>query len=137
MSGLSIVGSSSIELFALEIGLLALVLSICFLSYTYALRKLIYATALIGALPDISEQCPTHNIMVDATTTVLSEAIRTLNFGIRGYYYTIAAVCIFISPYMCILATLIVTAVLLYRQLLTPTSRAIQAYVEAAKLMER
>lgn len=137
ISGLNLVRAKSIELFALEIGLLAFILSICFLSYTYALRKLIYATALIGALPDISENCPTHDAMVESTTTVLSEAVQTLNFGIRGYYYTIAMLCIFISPHACILATTVGTAVLFYRQLMTPTARAIHAYVEAAKALER
>ncbi len=136
-SELKLVAATSLELFALHTAVLALVLSLCFLSYTYALRKLIYTTALLGALPDISENCPTHEIMVQAVTTVLSEAIRTLNFGIRGYYYTVATLCIFISPYACILATLVATGVLFYRQLLTPTARAIQDYVEAAKALDR
>ncbi|HFB2048087.1 MAG: DUF599 domain-containing protein [Hyphomicrobiaceae bacterium] len=137
ISDLDFFSDKSLELFALEIGLLALVLSMCFLSYTYALRKLIYTTVLIGALPDISEKCPTHDTMVEATTTVLSEAIRTLNFGIRGYYYTVATICMFISPYASLLATTIATIVLFYRQLMTPTARAIQNYVEAARELKR
>jgi len=137
ISGLNFFREKSLELFALEIGLLAFILSLCFLSYTYALRKMIYTTALIGALPDIAENCPTHDTMVEATTTVLSEAIKTLNFGIRGYYYTIAALFMFASPYASILATTIATGVLFYRQLMTPTARAIQSYVEAAKALER
>jgi len=137
ISDLEFMGAKSLELFALEIGLLAFVLSLCFLSYTYALRKLIYTTALIGALPDISENCPTHDAMVNATTTVLSEAIRTLNFGIRGYYYTIATLCIFISPYASMFATAVATIVLFYRQLMTPTARAIQDYVDAAQSLKR
>jgi len=137
ISDLNFIRDKSLELFALEIGLLAFVLSLCFLSYTYALRKLIYTTALIGALPDISESCPTHKTMVESTTTVLSEAIRTLNFGIRGYYYTVSVLCMFASPYASMLATAIATIVLFYRQLMTPTARAIQTYVEAAKSLDR
>ena len=136
-SKLKFVQPTTLELFALQIGFLAFVLALCFLAYIYALRKLIYTTSLLGALPDISENCPTHDDMVDAVTTVLSEAIRTLNFGIRGYYYSIAALCLLISPTVCILATVTATAVLFYRQLLTPTARAIQKYVEAAKALNR
>ncbi len=136
-SQLKFVQATTLELFALQIGFLAFVLALCFLAYIYALRKLIYTTSLLGALPDISENCPTHDDMVDAITMVLSEAIRTLNFGIRGYYYSIAAVCLLISPSLCISATLIATAVLFYRQLMTPTARAIQKYVEAAKALNR
>ncbi len=136
-STLQFVTPTSLELFAFNTGLLAFVLTLCFLSYTYALRKLIYATALLGALPDISDDCPTLDTMVVAVTTVLSEAIHTLNFGIRGYYYTMATLCMFISPYLCIAATLIAMAVLFYRQLLTPTAHAIQDYVEALKAIDR
>ena len=113
------------------------VLALCFFSFTYALRKLIYTIALLGALPDISEGCETHDDLVAATTRVLSEAIKTLNFGIRGYYYAIAALFIFASPYACMVATLAVTFVLFYRQLATPTAKSIQDYVVAAKALNR
>lgn len=137
MSELHFIDTVSLELFGLQIGLVALVLAICFFSFTYALRKLIYTVALIGALPDISEECETHDAMVEAASVVLSEAVRTLNFGIRGYYYSVSMLCIFISPYACITATIISTAILFYRQLATRTSRAIQDYVEAAKALDR
>lgn len=130
---LHFVTPASLELFALNIGCVALVVALCFFSFTYSLRKLIYAIALIGALPDASEKCPTHDEMVGAASVVLSESIRTFNFGIRGYYYAVASLGLFLSPYASILATFFATGVLLYRQLATPTTRAIQDYVEAAK----
>jgi len=136
ISDLNFILPISLELFALKVALLSFILSLCFLSYTYALRQLIYTTALMGALPNISENSPRQEIMIDATTTVLSGAIHTLNFGIRGYYYVISAFFMFISPYACILITTILTAVLLYRQLLTSTAQAIQDYVEAAETPE-
>lgn len=137
MSELAFIEAVSLEMFALQIALVALVLAICFFSFIYAVRKLIYTVSLIGALPDISEGCETHDAMVEAASVVLSEAIATLNLGIRGYYYSIAMLCIFISPYACIAATVVATAILFYRQLATRTSRAIQDYVEAAKALDR
>lgn len=137
ISELKILRSSSLELFAMEAGLLAFVLALCFLSFTYALRKLIYSTALIGSLPESTEECPSRDAMIDAATIVLSEAIGTLNFGIRGYYYAIATLGIFVSPYACMAASLMATAVLIYRQLCTPTARAIKDYVDAAKSLDR
>jgi uncharacterized membrane protein len=122
---------TSLELFALELGLLAFVVALCFFSFTYALRKLIYTIALFGALPDEADSCPTQDKLVAASTMVLSEAIKTFNFGIRGYYYAIATLCIFLSPYASIAATVIVTTILIFRQLATPTAHAIQDYVEA------
>jgi uncharacterized membrane protein len=132
-SELHFVGNTSLELFALKLGLVALVLTICFFSFTYALRKLIYTIALLGALPDKSEGHASLPNMVEATSIVLSQAITTFNFGIRGYYYTVPALCLLISPAVSIGATLIATVILFYRQLGTPTARAIQAYADAAQ----
>jgi len=133
VSELHFVSPTSLELFALQIGLLALVLSMCFLSFTYALRKLIYSIALLRALPDVADNCPTQQRLIIGLNTVLSEAIKTFNFGIRGYYYTIAAICLFLSPWASISATIFVTGILTYRQHATPTAHAIQDYVEAAQ----
>ncbi len=123
----------SLELFELLVGFIAVVLAISFFSFTYALRKMIYVIALVGALPHTSDNCPTLGNMIEATATVLSEAIKTFNFGIRGYYYAIAAVCLLASPSVSIAVTVAVTAILFYRQLSTRTSSAIDTYVEAAK----
>ena len=133
MAEVHFIAPVSLELFAFQVGLVAFVLALCFFSFTYALRKLIYAIALLGALPDRTDNCPTTDAMVDAVTMVLSEAIKTFNFGIRGYYYCVAALCLFLSPLACIVATLVVTIVLFYRQLATGTSRAIHDYVVAAQ----
>jgi len=133
ISELHFVSNTSIEMFALQIVLLAFVLALCFFSFTYSLRKLIYAIALLGALPDVSENCPTQDRLINGLNVVLSEAIKTFNFGIRGYYYAIATVCLFISPYASIAASIVVTGSLIYRQLATPTAHAIQDYVEAAR----
>lgn len=133
MSELHFVATTSLELFALQLGFLAFILALCFFSFTYALRKLIYVITLTGALPDKQDTRPEHETMIAALTDVLSEAVKTFNFGIRGYYYAIAAIFLFISPYMCIAASIIATTILIYRQLGTPTARAIQAYVDAAK----
>ncbi len=132
LSELHFIAPASLELFALLLGLLTLVIALCFFSFTYALRKLTYTIALVAALPEDRKDCPAHDAMVEAASLVLSEAIKTFNFGIRGYYYAIAALCLIASPVASIIASLLVTAILLYRQLATPTARAIRDYVEAA-----
>lgn len=137
MSQLHFIAPTSLELFALLFGFLILVVALCFFSFTYALRKLIYTIALVGALPDGPHKGPEHEAMISAASIVLSEAIKTFNFGIRGYYYAVASLCLVASPYLSIACSVLVTAILVYRQLATPTSQAIQAYVEAAKSAKR
>ncbi|MEL6287507.1 MAG: DUF599 domain-containing protein [Pseudomonadota bacterium] len=122
----------SIELFALQLAFLAFILSLSFFSFTYALRKLIYTLALTGALPDAgSAPGPEDDELRAATAAVLSEAVKTFNFGIRGYYYAVAALMMVVSPYASLATTAVVTVVLFYRQLATPSAHAIRRYVDA------
>ncbi|MBT8449625.1 MAG: DUF599 family protein [Gammaproteobacteria bacterium] len=130
VSTISLIGQHSLELFVMIYALLAGVITICFFSFTYALRKLLYSIALIGALPNKPEISPAFDELIEDTTVVLTESLKTFNFGIRGYYYAIATLFLFISPLACILATLIITSILIYRQVATKTSRAIHRYVE-------
>lgn len=132
MARLNFIHETSLELFSLQYGFLCLVLLVGFFSFTYALRKLIYAIALVGALPDASATKPANDKLINHTATVLSEALMTFNSGIRGYYYAVATLFLFISPWACILATVFATLVLLYRQMATATSRAIIDYVGVA-----
>ena len=131
MTSLHFIGNISIELFTINFSLLALVLTISFFSFVYALRKLVYSIALIGALP-VSDSPDSGNLdmLIEDTTTVITESLKTFNFGIRGYYYAIAAMFLFASPLICILATLFVTGVLVYRQMNTSTAHAISNYVK-------
>lgn len=121
---------TSIELFILTYALLTTVLTICFFSFTYTMRKLLYSLALIGALPEQPETKEQIDELVFCTTTVITESLKTFNFGIRGYYYAIACIALFISPVFSLLTTLIITAVLIYRQVSTPTSKAIKRYTD-------
>lgn len=132
MVNLHFITPTSIELFSLIFALLAVVLTISFFSFVYALRKLVYSVALIGALPTTTDGAePSHfEALINGTTMVMTEAVKTFNFGIRGYYYAIAAMFLFVSPLACIGATVLATTVLIYRQLRTTTANSIDQYVK-------
>jgi len=123
----------SVELLAINLGAVALILGISFFSFTYALRKLIYTVALMGGLPEQAPMTPALTIQSQATATVLSEAIRSFNNGIRGYYYAVAALFLLAGPVACISATCLVMAMLFWRQTMTRTSKAIASYVDAVE----
>ncbi len=91
--------------------------------------------ALAGGLPEaeiqeVPESGARHD-MVEATGTVLTEAVKSFNSGIRGYYFAVAALFLFIGPIPCMLATAAVMVLLVYRQIGTRTARAIGRYVKA------
>lgn len=121
----------SVDMFTLNFAILTLILALSFFAFTYALRKMAYTCALLGGLQETPEQRPDSEIMVEQAARVLTEAVRSINNGIRGFYYAIAALFLFGGPYVCIGATVLITAVLYYRQLFSPTAIAIGKYVEA------
>jgi uncharacterized membrane protein len=136
VSGLALAGPSSFELFIVHLSTVGVILTLGFFSFTYALRKLIYVLALIGAMPENpppDEDPARREGMVEAAATVLSEALKTFNFGIRAYYYSVAALGLFVSPWLCIALTVIATGALFYRQTGTRTAGAIGRYVDLSQ----
>jgi uncharacterized membrane protein len=125
--------SMSAELFSLYFGLLTLILALCVFAFTYALRKMAYTFALLGGLQATPAHSAETKIMGEQAAIVLTEAVRSINAGIRGFYYAIAGLFLFAGPYVSITATLAITCVLYYRQLFSPTAKAIARYVEALK----
>ena len=131
LSNLHFFAPMSLELLTINLAIVVIILGISFFSFTYALRKLIYMIALAGGLPDHTEETPEVLAQIEATATVLTEAVRSFNNGIRGYYYAVAALFIMLGPIACIMATCTVIALLFFRQTMTPTARAIEKYVDA------
>ena len=133
VSTLPFIGQMTLELFALKVLVIGLLLTISFFSFTYALRKFVYTVALLGGLPEPEDNHPHQAALVTAAATVLSEAVRSFNSGIRGYYYSVAALFLFISPVSCMAATGLVMIMLFYRQTSTRTAKTIETYVDALK----
>ena len=123
----------SLQLFTLCVFLLAAILAQCFFSFTYALRKMAYTFAMLGGLQSTKADSVETRVMGEQSAVVLTEAVRSINTGIRGYYYAVAAMFLFAGPYACIAATLAITALLYYRQLFSPTAAAIAKYVDVLK----
>lgn len=123
----------SLELFTLYFALLTLILALCFFSFTYALRKMAYTFAMLGGLQATRAESLEAKVMGEQSAVVLTEAVRSINSGIRGFYYAVAALFLFAGPYVAIWATLAITALLYYRQLFSPTARAIAKYVDVLK----
>jgi len=123
--------TQSAELFSLYFALLTLIMALCFFSFTYALRKMAYVLALLGGLQATPAHSAETRIMGEQAAVVLTECVRSINAGIRGFYYAIAALFLFAGPYVAIAATVFITGVLYYRQLYSPVAKAIARYVDA------
>ena len=126
----------SLNLFTIYFVTLTIILAWSFFSFTYALRRLAYSLAMMGGLGEAARQSAHSTTMVAQTAVVLTESVKSLNTGIRGYYFAVAALFLFVGPYATILMTLAVSAVLFYRQGFSTEALAIERYVTAMNEME-
>ncbi len=121
----------SLSMFTIYFASITLIMAICFFSFTYAIRKLAYSLAMIGGLDEAPADTPQAKIMIEQTATVLTEALKSLNNGIRGYYFAVASLFLFIGPAISIAMTLFLSLLLFYRQGLSIEALAIERYVNA------
>jgi uncharacterized membrane protein len=121
----------SLPMFTINFASITVIMAISFFSFTYALRKLAYTLALIGGLDEAPAATPQANVMITATATVLTEALKSMNNGIRGYYYSVAGIFLFMGPLPSMAMTLFLSFLLYYRQGLSTEALAIERYVHA------
>lgn len=126
----------SLALFTLNFAILTLIMAISFFSFVYALRRLAYTTALVGGLTATNTGNPHARTMIAETAMVLTVAVKSLNHGIRGFYFAIAALFLFASPWAAMAVAICVAGVLMYRQGFSPEALAIERYVEAMNAYE-
>lgn len=121
----------SIKLFAIHLVVLAVILATSFFSFTYAQRKLAYTLALIGGLREAPGDSLECQIMIEKTAIVLTESVKSINNGIRGFYFAVAALFLFAGPLTAMVMTVAITSILYYRQKFSVTAQAISRYVDA------
>ena len=123
----------SLGLFIVYFGALTIIMAICFFSFTYGLRKMAYTLALIGGLDDAPAATPQAQVMAAQTAIVLTEAVKSMNNGTRGYYFAVAGIFLFFGPNVSITATLALAFLLYFRQGLSKEALAIDRYVKAMR----
>jgi uncharacterized membrane protein len=126
----------SLPLFTIYFAALTLIMAISFFSFVYALRKLAYTLALIGGLTEARTSNAHSRVMIAQTASVLTASVKSLNHGIRGFYFAVASLFLFVGPWIAILMTLMITGVLIYRQGFSQEALAIENYVDAMNRYE-
>jgi uncharacterized membrane protein len=124
---------SSLGLFELKVFLLISVFVYAFFKFTWAIRQFNYFSAIIGSAPD-AEATPVDPKVARRMALILSHAVWQLNAGIRAYYFAVAALGWFVHPVFFITMTVLMTLVLIRRQLFSPTCRSLADHVAALSL---
>jgi uncharacterized membrane protein len=136
MNGIPFLPPITLPLFTTYFATLTFIMTVSFFSFAYALRKLGYTIAMIGGLMEAKVSNAHSQEMVSQTAVVLTEAVKSMNNGIRGYYFAVAALFLFLGPWPAIGMTLAIAGVLLYRQGFSPEALAIERYVQAMNAYE-
>ena len=100
-----------------------------FFKLTWSLRQFNYLCALIGSAPLPPVPRPQLEATAHCTATMLTEAMGSANAGMRAYYFAFAVLAWFFQPWLFIVATSWMLAVLLRRQLRSRSFRAIERQV--------
>jgi uncharacterized membrane protein len=132
VSSLVVINTSSRLLFEGQLALVLLTLARGLLDFIWGIRQLNYVLAAIGATPERADD-GAHHAFGDAAGRLLNPALHSVNSGVRGYYFALAAAAWLFGPIPFMAATLGAVSLLIWRQRRSP---AAQAIAELRKLIE-
>ncbi|MBA6392220.1 DUF599 domain-containing protein [Colwellia sp. BRX10-3] len=118
----------------LKLSLLALIFVLAFFQFTWSMRQYGFVNVMIGACPfDSSESNKNLQKYAEQMAVVQDQAAHSYNYGLRSYYFSIAALCWFFHPLIFIIASLFVVYTLYNREF---NSKAVHAITLGQKFLE-
>jgi uncharacterized membrane protein len=124
---------STQALFELKVFFLISIFVHAFFKFTWAIRQYNYFSAIIGSAPDANPSFVDRE-SARRMALLLSHAVWQLNAGIRAYYFALAAFGWFIHPVFFITMTVLMTLILVRRQLFSATSNGMVEHVASLSL---
>jgi uncharacterized membrane protein len=112
----------------LKLGLLAFIFVLSFFQFTWSMRQYGFLNVMIGAAP-IDESGQNENLKKYAKqmAVVQDQAAHSYNYGLRSYYFSLAAICWFFHPALFILMSLFIVYTLYNREFRSKAVSAIKA----------
>jgi uncharacterized membrane protein len=117
---------ASLQMWVVKTGLLLFIFIYAFFKFTWVTRQFNYAAVLLAATPTYHEgesvmELRRQNDYAHKTATMLSNAAKHFNLATRSYYFGLAALSWYISPYGLIVASVVVVLVIYRREFLSKT----------------
>lgn len=132
ISSLALIQTSSRLLFEGQLALMLIVLARGLLDFIWAIRQMNYSLAVVGATPEADDgDAALRATFAETAARVLNPAFYAFNTGVRGYYFALAASAWMFGPVAFALATLGAVSLLAWRQIRSPSARAIRELRQA------
>ncbi|MBU2924507.1 DUF599 domain-containing protein [Colwellia sp. 4_MG-2023] len=118
----------------LKLSLLAFIFVLSFFQFTWSMRQYGFVNVMMGAAPiDVSGQNENLKSYAKQMATVQDQAAHAYNYGLRSYYFALAAMCWFFHPVLLILMSIWVVYTLYTREF---NSKAVKAITAAQRLLK-
>ena len=109
------------QMWEIKIFLLMWIFVYTFFKFTWSLRQYNYAAIYINAMPFSYDQVEHHELYARRGALLITNAARHFNYGMRGYYFGLAAFSWLIHTYLFVAVTTLVLWVLYRREFFSQT----------------
>jgi uncharacterized membrane protein len=119
----------------LKLTLLAFIFVVSFFQFTWSMRQYGFLNVMIGATPfDSSGKNENLTAYAKQMAIVQDQAAHSYNYGLRSYYFALAAICWLFHPFLLIFMSLWVVYTLYTREF---NSKAVKAITNAQKILQQ
>lgn len=129
LNDLALLQASSRALLETKIGLMIAIYVFAFLSFTWSMRQYGFVSVLLGAAytPDDTPTDAERQQFVEKSALVMDLAARQFNYGLRAFYFSLAALSWLVGPWALIMSSIAIVLVLNRREFHSSTLRALVA----------
>ncbi|XQW86371.1 DUF599 domain-containing protein [Thalassotalea piscium] len=115
-------------LIQIKLCVLVVIFVMAFFHFTWSMRQYGFLNVMIGAAPySLNGPQENHKKYARQMATVQDQAAHTYNYGLRAYYFSIAAMLWFFHPLLLIFVSLLVVFTLFNREFRSKSVKAITA----------
>ncbi len=119
LSTLPFVTTNTRELWQEKLMIMVLIFVYSFFEFTWSHRLYNFICVIMGSAPlsvDIEKRPVEQQVFATRVSRIMSDAAYHFNLGLRAYYFGMAAMAWFISPWFFVVASLFVSGVLYHRE---------------------
>lgn len=128
LSGHALIAPITREQAQVKLLLLAIIFMYAFFKFTWSMRQHTFCNIMMGALPVVkeSEMTDDDRALAENAAKVSDRAGNEFNNGLRCYYFALAAMMWFLGPWVFMVMTTLIVAILYRREFQSATLRYLQ-----------